>query len=56
LDLGDGSKFFGRDGGCPLTTPDAKYLFFMDYIEGRTKPFWMEAGIIEELKKMEFKK
>lgn len=46
----------GRDGGCPLVTPDAKYLFFMDYIDGKTKPFWMEAGFIEELRKTELKK
>jgi len=43
--IGDGSKFFGRDGGYPLVTPDAKYLFFMDYI----------AGIIEELRRTELK-
>lgn len=52
-DLGD---IIGRkNGGCPLVTPDAKYLFFLDYINQKTKPFWMEASFIEELRKTELK-
>jgi hypothetical protein len=40
-------------GDCPLVTLDGKYLFFRDDLNGSLRPFWMEAGFIEELRKTE---
>jgi hypothetical protein len=55
----DLSNILGRDGkntdilysDCPLVTTDGKYLFFRDDLNGILRPFWMEAGFIEELRK-----
>lgn len=38
-------------GDCPLVTIDGKYLFFRDDLNGSLRPFWIEAGFIEELRK-----
>ena len=38
-------------GDCPLVTLDGKYLFFRDDLNGSLRPYWMEAGFIEELGK-----
>ena len=38
-------------GDCPLVTVDRKYLFFRDDLRGRLRPFWMDAGFIEELRR-----
>jgi hypothetical protein len=40
-------------GDCPLVTIDGKYLFFRDDLNGSLRPFWMEAGFIEKLRKTE---
>ena len=40
-------------GDCPLVTTDGKYLFFRHDLNGSLRPFWMEAGFIEELRKTE---
>lgn len=37
-------------GDCPIVTMDGKYLFFRDDLNGILRPFWMEAGFIEELR------
>lgn len=52
----DSSSIIGQDCDCPLVTLDGKYLFFRDDLNGKLRPFWMEAGFIEELRKMELKK
>lgn len=41
----------GRGCDCPLVTIDGKYLFFRDDKHGPLRPYWMEAGFIEELRK-----
>jgi hypothetical protein len=60
----DGKKFFflsyrpvekGKEsdilqGDCPLVTTDGKYLFFRDDLNGSLRPFWIDAGFIEELR------
>lgn len=38
-------------GDCPVITNDGKYLFFRDDLNGSLRPFWIEAGFIEELRK-----
>jgi len=42
---------------CPKVTPDGKYLFFnRNHGEnGDLKVFWVDAGIIDELKSDEMK-
>jgi len=47
----DGIKTDILQGDCPLVTQDGKYLFFRDDLNGSLRPFWMEAGFIEELRK-----
>jgi len=37
-------------GDCPVVTMDGRYLFFRDDLNGALRPFWMEAGFIEELR------
>jgi len=37
-------------GDCPVVTADGRYLFFRDDAGGVLRPFWMEAGFIEELR------
>jgi hypothetical protein len=49
----DLSNIIGRDGGCPIVTSDGKYLFFLDTLDGKPKPFWIEAGFINTLRKTE---
>ena len=57
----DLSNIIGRDGlntdilhcDCPLVTRDGEYLFFRDDLNGKLRPYWMEAGFIEELRKTE---
>ncbi len=39
----------------PVVSPDGKYLFFLSSRTGMSFPYWMDAGIIEELKPDEFK-
>lgn len=46
----DGSELDILQGDCPLVTPDGKYLFFRDDINGSLRPFWIEAGFIKELR------
>ena len=38
-------------GDCPLVTSDGKYLFFRDDLNGSLRPYWIEAGFVEELRK-----
>jgi hypothetical protein len=40
-------------GDCPLVTIDGKYLFFRDDLNGIIRPFWIDAGIIEEMRPKE---
>lgn len=40
-------------GDCPLVTVDGKYLFFRDDLNGSLRPYWIEAGLIEKLRKTE---
>lgn len=40
-------------GDCPVVTPDGKYLFFRDDINGSLRPYWIEAGFIKTLQKAE---
>jgi len=40
-------------GDCPLVTTDGKYLFFRDDLNGSLRPFWIDAGFIEELRPKE---
>jgi len=35
---------------CASVTPDAKYLFFLSQREGMSRVYWVDAGIIENLK------
>lgn len=51
----DIGAIIGRDGGCPLVTMDGKYLFFLDDFKGKIRPYWIEAGFIEDLKQEELK-
>jgi ankyrin repeat protein len=39
---------------CPWVTPDGRYLFFIADCAGESKPFWVDAGFIEDLRKTEF--
>ena len=36
---------------CPLVTHDGKYLFFVCGIDGQYAPFWVDASIIQDLRK-----
>jgi ankyrin repeat protein len=38
---------------CPSVTRDGKYLFFEGYYDNTSKPFWVEARFIEELRPKE---
>lgn len=35
---------------CPIVSHDGKWLFFLRFIDDRYIPYWVSAGIIEELK------
>lgn len=35
----------------PVVTPDGQYLFFLSWRDGGSWPYWVDTGIIEELKK-----
>jgi ankyrin repeat protein len=39
---------------CPWVSSDGKYLFFLGRYIDEDKPFWVDAGFIEELRKAEF--
>jgi hypothetical protein len=36
---------------CPLLSPDGKYLFFLSQRGGENQAWWVEAGIIEKLRR-----
>ncbi len=35
---------------CPRVSVDGKYLFFVSTRRGRSEPYWVDAGVIEELR------
>jgi uncharacterized protein (TIGR02145 family) len=41
----------GEDDDCPRVTDDGKYLFFVSTRGGGMHPYWVDAGIIEELRR-----
>jgi Tol biopolymer transport system component len=49
------TRFLGISGGslCPWVSQDGKYLFFLSDHANQPRPFWIEAGFIEELRKAE---
>ena len=46
----DLNGFYGIKGICPVVSKDEKYLFFLDYINSFSQPFWTDAKFIEELR------
>lgn len=40
---------YGIKGICPLVTRDGKYLFFLDYYNSHSQPYWVDASFIEKL-------
>jgi len=46
----------GKTGWCPMVTPDGKYLFFIAALDGMNRPYWADAGFIEDLRKKELQK
>jgi ankyrin repeat protein len=38
-------------GFCPTVTPDGRYLFFLNMVDGLYAPYWMDASFIGELRK-----
>ncbi len=36
---------------CPIVTPDGRYLFFNSARSGNDDNYWMDAGVIEELRR-----
>jgi hypothetical protein len=44
---------YGIKGMCPMVTKDGKYLFYLDYVNSRSQPFWVSARFIEELRPKE---
>lgn len=46
----DLTDILGRDGWCPIVTLDGRFLFFLATEKGKIRPFWVEAGFIEELR------
>jgi hypothetical protein len=51
----DPSDILGRDGSNPIVTIDGKFLFFLETENGKIRPFWIEAGFIEDLRESELK-
>jgi WD40 repeat protein len=46
----DLNEWHGIKGICPIVSKDEKYLFFLDYVNSFTQPFWTDAKFIEELR------
>ncbi len=44
---------YGIKGICPMITRDGKFLFYLDYVNSRSQPFWVDARFIEELRPKE---
>jgi hypothetical protein len=40
-----------RGAFCPIVTHDGKYLFFVCGIDGKYAPYWVEASMIQDLRK-----
>lgn len=36
---------------CPMVSPDGRYLFFNSYRSGNADNYWMDASVIEELRR-----
>ncbi|MHC4943207.1 MAG: ankyrin repeat domain-containing protein [Planctomycetota bacterium] len=36
---------------CPIVSPDGKFLFFLSRQNGRSNVYWVDAGIIDKLRK-----
>ncbi|MFH1197141.1 MAG: hypothetical protein V1720_15700 [bacterium] len=41
---------YGIKGICPAVTKDNKYLFYLDYINSHSQPFWTDTKFIDELR------
>jgi len=41
---------YGIKGICPIVTNDGKYLFYLDWVNSRSHPFWVNAEFIKELR------
>jgi ankyrin repeat protein len=41
--------------GCPIVTHDGRYLFFLSDLDGKSVPFWVDAGFIKEMRKSTLK-
>ncbi len=41
---------YGIKGICPMITKDGKYLFYLDWVNSRSQPFWVNAEFIDELR------